>query len=424
MFKRLKGLDYRYLESSSDKLLVRFEANKLKEITSKQLSSFKLEVIKNSKLGYSSSSDKDEQFLVSKALESAQFGDKVDYSYPKKVLLPKIKLYSKKVEKLSFDDFIKIGEDITLEITKFDKEILVSVYLVKEENSFKLINSNHFNQTQKQTSVEIYTEGQLVKSGDILSIDNHYSWSDLAFDKKDFIEKIIEKFKYSKNVSKINSDKYQVIFTPNGLSSLISFLETALSGESVYKKVSVWSNSLGRQVCDKRFSLIDDPLIDYAISSASFDDEGNVSRKLSLIECGILENFYLDLKNASRLNLAPNSRGFGLPANPGVTNLIIEPGEKSSKEIIKSIKNGVLIDQVIGGGQDSPYSGDFSLNIHLGFLINNGEIVGRIKNALVSGNVFDMLKVSIEQISRDRQWIGGSAYFPFISFNNITVSAG
>ncbi len=89
--------------------------------------------------------------------------------------------------------------------------------------------------------------------------------------------------------------------------------------------------------------------------------------------------------------------------------------------MISKIKKGIVVDQVIGAGQDSPYSGDFSFNCHLGYVIENGSIVGRIKNALIAGNVFDILKNQLGEISSQRKWIG-SAFLPSILFDGVTVT--
>jgi len=47
-------------------------------------------------------------------------------------------------------------------------------------------------------------------------------------------------------------------------------------------------------------------------------------------------------------------------------------------------------DQMLGGG--SSISGDFSINVDLGFLVQNGQVVGRVKDTMVAGNVYTALK--------------------------------
>ena len=72
-------------------------------------------------------------------------------------------------------------------------------------------------------------------------------------------------------------------------------------------------------------------------------------------------------------------------------------------ELISQMGNGLVIDQILGGGPD--ISGDFSINVDLGYCIENGEIVGRVKDTMVAGNIYTILK-QILALGSDRQWNG------------------
>jgi PmbA protein len=66
--------------------------------------------------------------------------------------------------------------------------------------------------------------------------------------------------------------------------------------------------------------------------------------------------------------------------------------------------------------------GDFSGNVLLGYKIENGEIVGRVKDTIVAGNVHKAL-AAVETLGRERRWVGGSLYLPTIMIGKLTVSA-
>ena len=59
------------------------------------------------------------------------------------------------------------------------------------------------------------------------------------------------------------------------------------------------------------------------------------------------------------------------------------------------------MDQILGGGAD--LSGDFSVNIDLGYQVKNGEVIGRVKDTMVSGNVYEALK-NVVEVGGDRQF--------------------
>ena len=76
--------------------------------------------------------------------------------------------------------------------------------------------------------------------------------------------------------------------------------------------------------------------------------------------------------------------------------MLVSPGTESSESLIKSVKKGIFVEQMLGFGQPNMENGDFSANLALGFLVENGEIVGRVKNAMISGNIFELLKGDLQ----------------------------
>ena len=65
-------------------------------------------------------------------------------------------------------------------------------------------------------------------------------------------------------------------------------------------------------------------------------------------------------------------------------------------------------------------NGDFSVGVCPAFYVENGEIIGRVKDAMVAGNVYETLKniVAIEDTVHDC-WSGR---FPAILCDNVSVA--
>ena len=333
-----------------------------------------------------------------------------------------IKLKSPKISKLDFNTLNELSQKVISGIKKEDKNILVDVRASVSESVGEIETSVGFKNKEEVNSFTFSASGELVSEGDILQIGDLHFWRDFTFDENKFIKELVEKFHWSKKVVNANSGKYTLMLAPDVLAEILDFVINSLSAQSLYKKVSKFEGKLNQKVADSRFNLLDDPTIDYASHSTLYDDEGFLAETLPLIENGVLKNFYNNLKTAEKLKAKPVGRGFGIPATPSTTNLIIKEGDKTKAQIIKGIKKGILVESVIGGGQDSPYAGDFTLNIHLGFLIENGEIVGRVKNLLFSGNIFEILLNNLGEIASDTQWLGGSAQIPYVSLENINVT--
>jgi PmbA protein len=102
---------------------------------------------------------------------------------------------------------------------------------------------------------------------------------------------------------------------------------------------------------------------------------------------------------------------------PDLVNLIVEPGQGSLLELVSQLDNGLIVDQILGGGAD--ISGDFSVNVDLGYRVQNGEIVGRVKDTMVAGNVYNALK-QVAALGADVQW-NGSYYIPCLIVEGLSV---
>ena len=107
------------------------------------------------------------------------------------------------------------------------------------------------------------------------------------------------------------------------------------------------------------------------------------------------------------------NRGFSSQPSPGNSNILVETGTMSLEAMIKDVKYGVLLDQVLGGGQSNVLAGEFSVNIDLGYLIENGKVVGRVKDCMCAGNVFEIFNTIIA-IGDKAEWHGSTKGAPIL----------
>lgn len=210
-----------------------------------------------------------------------------------------------------------------------------------------------------------------------------------------------------------------MIFTPNGLSALLLSLTLGLDGKNVYLGASPLRDKVGETIADPRFTLVDDPLVDYGANSSAFDEEGMPRQVLPLIEKGVLRNFVYDLDTAGRLGARPTGHG----PHRSYTNLVISPGQTPYAEMIRNLKQGLLVDSFLGLGQGNPINGEFSVNVYLGYKIENGEIVGRVKDVMLAGNAYQALK-EITELSLEHEWINWpTGLAPYVKVNRLSVVA-
>ena len=198
-------------------------------------------------------------------------------------------------------------------------------------------------------------------------------------------------------------------------------MAAALNGKNILEKSSPWSQALGQQVISPQISLYQDPTAKPYI--CHFDDEGTPTRSLSLVREGFAQDIYGDRQTTRSLGLRPTGNGFraslGRYPTPELVNLIVAPGAGTLNTILSQLDTAIVVDQILGG--DADLSGDFSVNIDLGYQVRQGQITGRIKDTLVTGNVYEALKQVIE-VGGDRRW-QGSCYTPCIALESLSIVA-
>lgn len=202
-----------------------------------------------------------------------------------------------------------------------------------------------------------------------------------------------------------------MVFTPKGVrSAFFAPLALAFNGRMVLEGASPLVGRQGKTLFDERLSLWDDATIDYRPASRPFDDEGVPSQRIPLIEKGVVAGFLYDLQTAalaaSRSTGSGNRARGGMPT-PSVSALVIEEGDAALEDMIRDMKEGLVIEMLIGAEQGNVLGGEFSGNILLGYKVEGGEIVGRVKDTMVSGNIYDALK-GLAAIGREAKWVGGT----------------
>ncbi|MCX6003986.1 MAG: metallopeptidase TldD-related protein, partial [Chloroflexi bacterium] len=111
----------------------------------------------------------------------------------------------------------------------------------------------------------------------------------------------------------------------------------------------------------------------------------------------------------------------GLPT-PSPHAFVITSGNTSFDDMVKSVEEGLVVEQLMGAGQGNMLGGDFSGNVLLGFKVEKGKIVGRVKDTMVSGNTYQLLK-DIAAIGSDVKWVNGVLNTPSLLCNNVSVTS-
>ncbi len=413
--------------AASEETPVHFQANHLKTIQSKQSTSVSLRIIKNGRLGYAAASGRvDNQSLVDIAVETAQFGMPAEFEFPSTREFPKIKILDPEVEAVPVAEMIELGQKLIDPVVRNTPGILCDAGVSKDTFGIRILNSRGGQAEYRKTVFGLGIGGTLIRDTDMLFVGEGQESCRPLRDTGAITGVVLRQLELAKNTVSVPTKQMPVIFTPDGAASaLIPSLMAAFNGRLVLQGASPVGKRQGETVFDTRLSLYDDPTVEYAPHSRPCDDEGIPSQRNSLIEKGVVRNFLYDLQTAGQAGArttGSGNRGRGGLMSPSPSAFVIETGEATFEEMVQDIEEGLVIEQLIGAEQGNILGGDFSGNILLGYKIENGKIAGRVKNTMVSGNVYQVLK-EIAALGKEAKWVGGSLLIPHIYCPGLNVSS-
>ncbi len=406
---------------------VRFEANRLKEINSRQSSGVALRVIVDGRIGFASSTRPDDvEEVVQAAVETAPFGPEAHFDFPSNVQAPTVEVFDATVESLAVDEMIHAGQSLIDAVRRAEPELLCDASVRRGVSTVAIANSNGGRFNYRGTAYSAWLHGTLIRGTDMLFVGDGDASCRANLDLKAAEQSIVRQLEYSRRTAEVRTAELPVIFTSIGVGeALASPLTIAFSGRMVHQAQSPLVGCLGKELYDARLSVSDDATQPYRPASRPVDDEGVPSRRVPLIEKGVVRSFLYDLQTAGLAEAeSTGSAERSLATQPSIstTCLMIETGDTTFDEMVRGVKEGLVVEELMGAGQGNVMGGDFSGNVLLGYKIERGEIVGRVKDTIVAGNVHQALK-RLVAIGNECRWVGGSLCTAPLWFEGLAVSA-
>jgi len=412
---------------SSEITQVQFEANRLKHMQAKQSNRVALRIIRQGKTGYASTTELgNSQELVNMAVETAQFGMPAKFEFPCLGSYPEVEVFDPGVESVSIEEMVRLGEELIATVRSHTPDIVCEAGVIKGVSSVHIMNSRGGQADYQTSTFSLSIEGNLVRDTDMLFVGESASSCQPILESRAVTEVVIQQLELAKEGASVPSRPLPVIFTPNGVASaLMPSLMVAFNGKAVLEGVSPIGNRLGEPVFDEKLELWDDPTLAYRPASRPCDDEGIPSQRTPLIEQGRVTQFLYDLQTAGLAHTQSTGNGSrgrgGLPA-PLPSAFVIAPGNTTFDEMIQDMKEGVIIEHLLGAGQSNILGGDFSGNVLLGYKVESGKIKGRIKDTIVSGNIYQVLK-EIKAIGSKARWVGSLVNSPHLYCPSLSVAS-
>ena len=415
---------------TSERRHVEFEANRPKNIGQNQSSGIALRIINpNGRIGFSSTNDADKvDNLVDRVGALAEYGAEASFQFPNAADYYPVDSFDHSVADLSDDEMLDFGRTAVEAILNEFPEALCSVDVNKASGQQRLINSAGVDASQSQTNSGFFMAVELIRGTDMLSIWDGIATAEPIIQQNvnNIVAKLLRRLRDSQSIVDSPSGKdLSVVFSPSGFTS--TFLPPLLSGFNG-KNVATGSSPLigkwGEKMLDERISICDDPLHPMTPQAHAVDDEGVPSRRLDFVRNGMIGEPFHDLQTAGETGTTSTGcglRGVATTPSPSTSYVMMAGGETPNSEILDGVKQGLLVEQLLGAGQGNELGGDFRANLSLGFLIEDGEIVGRVKNTMISGNVYEALN-NVEVIGSAPEPVFGTRMVPWVRTRGVEVA--
>lgn len=198
---------------------------------------------------------------------------------------------------------------------------------------------------------------------------------------------------------------------------------------------SIFSDKLGKTICSKEISVVDDGTIPFNRGSLNFDDEGIASQKTYMVKEGVLTSYLHDRISAKYYNTSPTGNGrresFRYMPLPRMRATYMENGKSTRDDIISTVKKGIFAEN-FSNGQVQIGAGDFTFYVKSGYLIENGKLTRPVKDINIIGNgpeaLAGIVAVASDSIIDNSTWTCGKEQYcpvscgmPSVLVNKLTV---
>lgn len=215
-----------------------------------------------------------------------------------------------------------------------------------------------------------------------------------------------------------------LVLEPQMAATVLSVVGGMLGGEAVLKGRSPFAERVGDLIASPLLFLVDDPTDPLSLGADQHDGEGLATRRVPLIEAGVLQGFLHNTYTGRRAGAASTAsavRGYRSTPGAGAQALAIAPGAGTLEELIAGVDHGVLVQSMSGLHSGvNPTSGDFSVGVE-GLMIRDGHLAEPIREATMASTVQRLL-LDVRAVGGEREWTpGGTAASPLV-IDAVTLS--
>lgn len=299
------------------------------------------------------------------------------------------------------------------------------------------------------------SDGRETQYGFGFSVGRSFDDLDLDTAARDAVERAVRLL----GATKPPSGRLTIVLDPWVTAQLVGIVAGTLAGEEVIKGRSLFAGRVGEQVAAPGVTLVEDPTDPRAWGAATVDDEGLATRRVPLVDAGVLAGYAHSTWTARRFaadedpDCVPETgngglrnaisdaggrtaartadagrtagrtgglasavastgsavrSGFKTTPTAGCRAVTLAPGTRTAAELIAGVDDGVLVQEVSGLHSGvNPVSGDLSTGAE-GLRIRNGEVAEPLREFTIASTLQRLLH-DVTGVGSDLTWLPMSA---------------
>jgi PmbA protein len=407
-----------------NRTVVQFRANEFYSQESRLTRGYGLRLVRNGRVGFSSTTNPDVvEELVEAALDTAALGKPCRFDFPGPGPKPAVTTFDNRVIMLPALKMISWGWELIEAVRARVPGLKLDVTFTRTYRETVVTNSAGLDTRFSRADFDLWVTGLIVHDGLVWIPE----YENLSAGKPPAIgplaDRIEQRALSARSRARLATGTYPVIFMPTAMPDLLRPIEVGVNGKQLEKGTSPLIGKTGQQLLDEKITITDNGLRNFGLASGPFDAEGVPRRRTAVFDRGVFTGFLFDLATAGACRAETTGsagRDYSAQPQPGTSNIELATGTARLEETIKGVREGLLVYDCIGGGQSNLLAGDVALNVSSGFRIENGAVTGRVKDAMIAGNVFEMFR-TVEAVG-DTERDLGTYFVPFVKFPALKVA--
>ncbi|MFO7545135.1 MAG: TldD/PmbA family protein [Trueperaceae bacterium] len=401
-----RGVDLEVLSTSDRTLSIEAQGGELSDVRLATRGGIGLRVVTSGRVGYASSEELTEEALrwaLDEAIENAELQPEGTATLPQGGALGRHDLLD---EGLSAPMEDKVAAAVTLERgVRADARVqAVQVARYQEQEMAVEIGSSRGVDGGYRAGITgfltslVMRQGDSVKQGYEFDFRREFHQLDPGRTALDALDKVGRQL----GAKPLKTGRRRAVFAPEVVASLFALFFHAVSGKNVAEGKSRLAGKIGQQIASEAITIVDDATLAGGLASRPFDAEGTASRRVVVVERGVLRSFLHNTDTAARTSQTTTghaSRSYASTLGVAPTNVILEPGGGVREA------DGVLVTDLMGvHAGANPITGDVSVQ-GMGIETKGGE-AWPVEDFAVSFNLFELL-MRVDEVGDDVTLIPG-----------------